>query len=93
MGASILAERSRLARHHARMLEKAREAALKSTAQANQAMEVSPRPPALDLRDLCRRTIKDLRQVEVAAHRLATAERLLAEARGGLPAASRKRAS
>ena len=92
MPTSILAERSRLARHHARMLEKARGAALKSTDQANQSMGVFPRPPALDLRDLCRRTIKDLRQVEAAARRLATAERLLAEVRGGLPAVSRMQA-
>lgn len=81
MGTSILKERSRLARHHVRELEKARGVAYRSTGKVDRAMEVSPCPPALELRDLCRDAIRDLRRVELAARRVATSQRLLASAR------------
>ncbi len=77
---SILAERRRLARHHARALEKAREGALDASDRVHQALGTARCPPALEMRELCRRAIRELRQVEVAARRAATAERLVNQA-------------
>lgn len=81
MATSILAERSKLARHHVRELEKARKAAQDTCHMAYQAIGTARCPAALELRDLCRLAIRDLRRVEAAARRVATAERLVTQAR------------